>query len=108
MVITTIILILIGMFFFGRTSGLTSTKTQIEALHKENEALLDKNDSLKNENGKIDLALAEINEKLSNINKLNNRKNEISNYVNTLSANSTADALSKYLNERPKSQSGIK
>ena len=104
--------IIIGFFFFGKTE-INRHEEEIKALHVENDSLLTKNDSLKSDNAKLDIILTQIDEKLdknneetnsvlSVLDKLKEKKNEIPNYVNSLSANGTADALSKYLEDRTK------
>lgn len=111
-------IIIIGMFLFGK-NVINKHESEIKALHTENTSLLSKNDSLKNNNLKLDVILAKIDAKLEKNNedtnnvltelgKLKGKKNEIPNYVNSLSANGTADALSKYLEGRTKSQTSSK
>ena len=108
----------IGMFLFGKNI-IDKHATEIKALHTENTTLLTKNDSLKNNNVKLDIILAKIDAKLDKnnedtnnvltvLNKLKEKKNEIPNYVNSLSANGTADALSKYLEDRTKGTTSSK
>ena len=102
----------VGMFLFGK-NVIDKHVTEIKALQTENTTLLNKNESLKKDNDKLDIILGQIDLKLSQNNKdtdavlseldkLNEKKNEIPNYVNSLSANSTADALAKYLENRTK------
>jgi predicted nuclease with TOPRIM domain len=102
----------VGMFLFGK-NVINKHATEIKALQTENTTLLNKNESLKKDNDKLDIILGQIDLKLSQNNKdtdavlseldkLNGKKNEIPNYVNSLSANSTADALAKYLENRTK------
>jgi hypothetical protein len=104
----------VGMFLFGK-NVIDKHATEIKALHTENTTLLTKNDSLKNNNVKLDIILAKIDAKLDKNNedtnnvlivldKLKEKKNEIPNYVSSLSANGTADALSKYLEDRTKGE----
>jgi hypothetical protein len=111
-------IIIIGMFLFGK-NVIDKHDAEIKALHIENSTLLTKNDSLKNNNVKLDIILSEINTKLDKNNeetnsvlialdKLKQKKNEIPNYVSSLSANGTADALSKYLEDRTKSKTSSK
>ncbi len=111
-------IIIIGMFLFGR-NVIDKHTTEIKALHIENKRLLTTNDSLKNDNMKLDIILANIDTKLNknnketisvlrDLDKLNENKNEIPNYVTYLSANRTADALSKYLKDRTKSKTSGK
>ena len=107
-------IIIVGMFLFNK-NVIDKHATEIKALHNENTTLLTKNDSLKNNNVKLDIILAKIDAKLDKNNeetnsvltalgKLKEKKNEIPNYVNSLSANGTADALSKYLESRTKGE----
>ena len=102
----------VGMFLFGK-NVIDKHATEIKALQTENTTLLNKNESLKKDNDKLDIILSQIDLKLSQNNKdtdavlseldkLNEKKNEIPNYVNSLSANDTADALAKYLENRTK------
>ena len=102
-----LVVIMIGMFFF-EGAKIDKHKEEIKTLKLKNDSLLSTNDSLKNNNAKLDIILSEINTKinknnketglvLSVLNKLKKEKNEIPNYVNSLSANGTADAFSKYL-----------
>ena len=102
----------VGMFLFGK-NVINKHATEIKALQTENTTLLNKNESLKKDNDKLDIILGQIDLKLSQNNKdtdavlseldkLNEKKNEIPNYVNSLSANDTADALAKYLENRTK------
>jgi hypothetical protein len=108
----------VGMFLFGK-NVIDKHATEIKALHTENTTLLTKNDSLKNNNVKLDIILAKIDAKLDKNNedtnnvlivldKLKEKKNEIPNYVSSLSANGTADALSKYLEDRTKGTTSSK
>jgi peptidoglycan hydrolase CwlO-like protein len=105
-------IIVVGMFLFGK-NVINKHATEIKALQTENTTLLNKNESLKKDNDKLDIILGQIDLKLSQNNKdtdavlseldkLNGKKNEIPNYVNSLSANGTADALAKYLENRTK------
>jgi predicted nuclease with TOPRIM domain len=105
-------IMVVGMFLFGK-NVINKHATEIKALQTENTTLLNKNESLKKDNDKLDIILGQIDLKLSQNNKdtdavlseldkLNGKKNEIPNYVNSLSANSTADALAKYLENRTK------
>ena len=111
-------IIIIGMFLFGKNI-IDKHEDEIKTLHIENETLLTTNDSLKNNNIKLDVILAEIDTKLDKNNeetnsvltalgKLKGKKNEIPNYVSSLSANGTADALSKYLKDRTKGKTSGK
>jgi hypothetical protein len=111
-------IIIIGMFLFGK-NVIDKHASEIKALHTENTTLLSKNDSLKNNNVKLDVILAKIDAKLDKNNedtnnvlivldKLKQKKNEIPNYVSSLSANGTADALSKYLEDRTKGTTSSK
>jgi flagellar biogenesis protein FliO len=111
-------IIIIGMFLFGK-NVIDKHEDEIKTLHIENETLLTTNDSLKNNNIKLDVILAEIDTKLDKNNeetnsvltalgKLKGKKNEIPNYVSSLSANGTADALSKYLKDRTKGKTSGK
>ena len=106
-----LVIIMIGMFFF-EGSKIDKHKEEIKALHVENDSLLSTNDSLKSDNAKLDVFLTQIDAKLNKNNeetgavlsvldKLKNKKDEIPNYVSSLSANGTADALSKYLESKP-------
>lgn len=107
-----LVIIMIGMFFF-EGSKIDKHKEEIKALHVQNDSLLSTNDSLKNNNAKLDIILTQIDLKLnknnketnavlSALNKLKNKKNEIPNYVNALSADGTANAFTKYLEDRTK------
>ena len=111
-------IIIVGMFLFGK-NVIDKHANEIKTLHTENTALLTKNDSLKNDNVKLDIILAKIDAKLDKNNeetnsvltalgKLKENKNEIPNYVSYLSANRTADALSKYLKDRTKGKTSGK
>jgi len=102
---------MIGMFFF-EGSKIDKHKEEIKTLHVQNDSLLSTNDSLKRDNAKLDIILSQIDAKLNKnnqetdavlsvLNKLKNKKDEIPNYVSSLSANGTADALSKYLESKP-------
>jgi chromosome segregation ATPase len=106
--------IVIGFLFFEKTE-INRYEEEIKALHVKNDSLLTKNDSLKSDNAKLDIILTQIDKKLdknneetnsvlSVLDKLKQKKNEIPNYVNSLSANGTADALSKYLKDRTKGE----
>lgn len=110
--------IMIGMFFFEETK-IDKHEEEIKILHVENDSLLTKNDSLKSDNAKLDIFLTKIDEKLnknneetdavlSALDKLKDDKNEIPNYVSSLSANGTADAISKYLDDRTKGETSSK
>lgn len=103
--------IAIGTYFF-EGSKIDKHEEEIKALHVANDSLLTKNDSLKSDNAKLDIVLTQIDAKLTKNNqetgavlsvldKLKNKKDEIPNYVSSLSANGTADALTKYLESRP-------
>lgn len=116
--IVLLFIIIIGMFLFGK-NVINKHESEIKTLHTENSSLLKQNDSLKENNSKLDVILKEIDRKLdenneqsdkvlSSLDKLKQKKNEIPNYVNTLSANGTADALSKYLERRTKSETNSK
>lgn len=111
-------IIIVGMFLFNK-NVIDKHANEIKALHTENTALLTKNDSLRNDNVKLDIILAKIDAKLDKNNeetnsvltalgKLKEKKNEIPNYVSSLSANGTADALSKYLEDRTKGTTSSK
>lgn len=111
-------IIIVGMFLFGK-NVIDKHEDEIKTLQFENVSLLTTNDSLKNNNIKLDIILAKIDAKLDKNNektnsvltaldKLKEKKNEIPNYVNSLSANGTADALSKYLKNRTKSETSGK
>jgi regulator of replication initiation timing len=100
------------MFLFGGTQ-INKHKEEIKILHVANDSLLTKNNILKNENAKLDIVLGQIDAKLnknnektnavlSALDKLKNKKDEIPNYVNSLSANGTANAFTKYLEDRTK------
>lgn len=110
--------IVIGMFFFEETK-IDKHEEEIKALHVENDSLLITNDSLKNDNAKLDVFLTQIDAKLNKNNeetgavlsvldKLKQKKNEIPNYVSSLSANGTADAIAKYLDDRTKGETSSK
>ena len=105
--------IVIGLYLFEKTK-IDRYKEEIKALHVKNDSLLSTNDSLKNDNTKLDIILTQIDLKLnknneetnavlSALDKLKNKKNEIPNYVNALSADGTANAFTKYLEDRTKS-----
>lgn len=111
-------IIIIGMFLFGK-KVINKHEDEIKTLHIENERLLMTNDSLKSDNIKLDIILTNINTKiyknndktntvLTALGKLKENKNEIPNYVSYLSANRTADALSKYLKDRTKGKTSGK
>jgi flagellar biogenesis protein FliO len=111
-------IIIVGMFLFGK-KVINKHEDEIKTLHIENERLLMTNDSLKSDNIKLDIILTNINTKiyknndktntvLTALGKLNENKNEIPNYVSYLSANRTADALSKYLKDRTKGKTSGK
>ncbi len=111
-------IIIVGMFLFGK-KVINKHEDEIKTLHIENERLLMTNDSLKSDNIKLDIILTNINTKLYKNNdktntvltalgKLKENKNEIPNYVSYLSANRTADALSKYLKDRTKGKTSGK
>lgn len=104
--------IVIGLYLFGKTN-IDKHKEEIKTLHIKNDSLLSKNNSLKNDNAKLDIILTQIDSKLnknnketnavlSALDKLKTKKNEIPNYVNALSANGTANAITKYLEDRTK------
>lgn len=108
------IVLCVTLYFNGQK--VNKHKEEIKTLHVENESLESKNDSLKNNIKRLDVVLTEIDKKLTQNNKemegvnqsienLKNRKNEIPTYVNSLSANSTADALSNYLDRKTKGTS---
>lgn len=112
MLIILLSIIVVGMFLFGK-NVIDKHAAEIKILQTENTTLLNKNESLKKDNDKLDIILGQIDLKLSQNNKdtdavlseldkLNGKKNEIPNYVNSLSANGTADALAKYLENRTK------
>ncbi len=105
--------IVIGLYLFEKTK-IDKHKEEIKALHVKNDSLLSTNNSLKNDNAKLDIILTQIDLKLnknneetnavlSALDKLKNKKNEIPNYVNALSADGTANAFTKYLEDRTKS-----
>ena len=111
-------IIIVGMFLFGK-KVINKHEDEIKTLHIENERLLMTNDSLKSDNIKLDIILTNINTKiyknndktntvLTALGKLKENKNEIPNYVSYLSANRTADALSKYLKDRTKGKTSGK
>lgn len=108
------IVLCVTLYFNGQK--VNKHKEEIKVLHEQNESLEGKNDSLKNNIQKLDVVLTEIDKKINKNNKemegvnqsienLKNRKNEIPTYVNSLSANSTADALSNYLERKTKGTS---
>lgn len=108
------IVLCITLYFNGQK--VNKHKEEIKILHVENESLVSRNDSLRNNIQRLDVVLTEIDKKLTqnnkemgvvnqSIEKLKNRKNEIPTYVNRLSANSTADALSNYLDRKTKGTS---
>ena len=111
------IVLCVTLYFNGQK--VNKHKEEIKVLHEQNKSLEGKNDSLKDNINKLDVVLTEIDKKLNqnnkemegvnqSIEKLKNRKNEIPTYVNSLSANSTADALSNYLDRKTKSKSTSK
>lgn len=111
------IVLCVTLYFNGQK--VNKHKEEIKVLHEQNESLEGKNDSLKDNIKKLDVVLTEIDKKLTQNNKemgvvnqsienLKNRKNEIPTYVNRLSANSTADALSNYLERKTKGTSTSK
>lgn len=111
-------IIVIGLLLFGNDT-IDKHSTEIKNLKIENSSLLLKNEELKIDNAKLDIILGQIDLKLtqnnentntvlSALDKLKNKKNEIPNYVNSLSANGTANALSKYLENRTKSETSNK
>ena len=100
------------MFFFEETK-INKHKEEIKVLHEKNDSLTKKNDELKIDNAKLDTVLVKIDAKLkqnnkdtdsviTELNEIKKKRNEISNHVNTLSANATADELTKYLERRTK------
>lgn len=104
--------IVIGLYLFEKTK-IDKHEEEIKTLHIKNDSLLSKNNSLKNDNAKLDIILTQIDSKLnknnketnavlSALDKLKTKKNEIPNYVNALSANGTANAITKYLEDRTK------
>ncbi len=111
------IVLCVTLYFNGQK--INKHKNEIKVLHDENATLVTKNDSLKENIKKFNIILTEIDKKISENNKemgsvnksitnLKNKKNEIPTYVNSLSANSTADALSSYLDRKTKSTSTSK
>ncbi len=111
------IVLCVTLYFNGQK--INKHKDEIKVLHDENATLVTKNDSLKENIKKFNIILTEIDKKISENNKemgsvnksitnLKNKKNEIPTYVNSLSANSTADALSSYLDRKTKSTSTSK
>ena len=105
-------IIVIGLYLFEKTK-IDKHEEEIKTLHIKNDSLLSKNNSLKNDNAKLDIILTQIDSKLnknnketnavlSALDKLKTKKNEIPNYVNALSANGTANAITKYLEDRTK------
>ena len=109
--------LIVGMFFFEETK-INKHKEEIKVLHEKNDSLTKKNDELKIDNAKLDTVLVKIDAKLkqnnkdtdsviTELNEIKKKRNEISNHVNTLSANATADELTKYLERRTKGK-GIK
>jgi peptidoglycan hydrolase CwlO-like protein len=111
------IVLCVTLYFNGQK--INKHKEELKTLQEQNTTLEGKNDSLKNNIEKLDVILTDIDKKLNqnnkemegvnqSIEKLKNRKNEIPTYVNSLSANSTADALSNYLDRKTKSKSTSK
>jgi chromosome segregation ATPase len=109
--------LIVGMFFFEETK-INKHKEEIKVLHEKNDSLTKKNDELKIDNAKLDTVLVKIDAKLkqnnkdtdsviTELNEIKKKRNEIPNHVNTLSANATADELTKYLERRTKGK-GIK
>lgn len=108
------IVLCVTLYFNGEK--INKHKEEIKSLHTKNDSLAVKNDSLKGNIRRLDTILVAIDKKLTqnnkemegvnqSIEKIKNRKNEIPTYVNSLSANSTASALSAYLERKTKSTS---
>jgi len=113
------VILIIGSYYLGKTKGsevINNSQLEIKTLNKLNKDLLVKNDSLDTENHKYDSVIVDLNENIEkttvNITKVNNKiiklnetKNETNNYIDSVSAYGIADLLSRFIEERTKSQS---
>ena len=113
------VILIIGSYYLGKTKGsevINNSQLEIKTLNKLNKDLLVKNDSLDTENHKYDSVIVDLNENIQkttvNITKVNNKiiklnetKNETNNYIDSVSAYGIADLLSRFIEERTKSQS---
>jgi hypothetical protein len=113
------ILLIISSYFLGKTKSsevINKSQIEIENLNKLNEDLLVQNDSLDIENHKYDSVIFDLNRKISTtmveitkvntkIIKLNEIKTKKYKYIDNSSANDVADSLSRFIEDRRKSQS---
>jgi len=113
------VILIISSYYLGKTKGsevINNSQLEIKTLNKLNKDLLVKNDSLDTENHKYDSVIVDLNENIEkttvNITKVNNKiiklnetKNETNNYIDSVSAYGIADLLSRFIEERTKSQS---